>query len=142
MSQVLVTLESLGQCRVEHLNSGAALATDTPQEYGGKGRSFSSTDLLAAALGSCVATSIDQIATRHGLSLDQLRVKVEKELSQEPKRVSSLRVVIEIDAELDKDLRTRIERAANGCPVKRSLHPDIAVEIELAQRLSLKENAT
>ncbi len=55
---VTVRLEYRGDlhCDVFHGPSGASFATDAPTENQGRGESFSPTDLVAAALGSCVLT--------------------------------------------------------------------------------------
>ena len=102
----------LGECRVEHLRTGATVATDLPPEFGGEGKSFSATDLLAAALGVCVATSIDRVADRGGIPPEALRVEVEKELSTSPNRVARLSVWIYSARPVDAVLRTKLLRAA------------------------------
>ena len=105
------------------------MLTDMPMEYGGEGRSFSATDLLAAALGACIATNIDGVAVRHGIPLEGLEVRVEKSLSREPKRVDRLVVSIDLGMPVSSEVRQRIERAAEHCPVHRSLHPDVIVMV-------------
>lgn len=50
----------LGQLRVEceHVASGTKMMTDAPVDNCGKGEAFSPTDLCAAALGSCILTTM------------------------------------------------------------------------------------
>lgn len=129
MPEILIRSISEGRCRVEHQPSGAHLETDLPPEYGGGGRSFSATDLLAAALGVCIATNIDSVAVRHNVPLDALTVRVKKELAQSPKRVASLEVSISVAADISSDVLARLERAAASCTVKRSLHPEVTVTV-------------
>jgi putative redox protein len=131
MATVRVTLPRIGECRVEHVGSGSVVTTDLPPEFGGEGKSFSATDLLAAALGVCIATSIDRVAERGGIPPDALRVEVQKELSTAPKRVARLTVRIFAARPVDEVLREKLLRAAHTCPVHRSLHPDVHVEIEI-----------
>lgn len=47
-----------GDLRTEitHLRSGRVITTDAPPDNKGKGESFSPTDLVASALGSCIFT--------------------------------------------------------------------------------------
>jgi putative redox protein len=132
MPNVRITLPRLGECRVEHVGSGAVVTTDLPPESGGEGESFSATDLLAAALGACIATSIDRVAERGGIPPEAIRVEVEKELSTAPKRVARLTVRILVERPADGLLQEKIIRAAHTCPVHRSLHPDVRVEIVIA----------
>lgn len=123
-----ITFRRVGSCEVVH-SSGARLTTDLPPEYGGAGESFSATDLLAAALGVCIATNIDLVAERHGIPVDALSLTVDKTLSVEPKRLEALSVIVRSSAPIPGDILLRLERAASHCIVHRSLHPDVAVTI-------------
>src|SRR5579862_9090676 len=133
MSTILIQPIGPGQCRVVHKESGAVLHTDSPPEYGGEGRSFSATDLLAAALGVCITTNIDTVALRHGVPLEAIEVQVTKHLSQSPKRVASLDVAINVQHIISPELRIKLQRAADGCAVHRSLHPDLEVSIRIEE---------
>ncbi len=94
-------------------------------EYGGPGGAFSSTDLLAAALGSCIATNLGPVAERHGIPLDSFEIRVEKALGQQPKRVTRLNVEVRCATPLSPDMLGRLQRAAESCTVSRSLHADM-----------------
>ena len=125
----------LGELRVEatHGPSGATLSTDAPTDNGGQGASFSPTDLVATALGTCVMTILGLIAERHELDLQGTRVHVTKEMITSPiRRIGSLRTVVTIPAGSvdDPSMRERMEAAARKCPVHQSLHPDIDAPIE------------
>lgn len=133
MSTIIVQPEAVGASRVRHIPSNVEIRVTAPEEFGGPGGSFSSTDLLAAALGSCIASSIDRIAQRSNLPLKAVQVMVDKELGQDPKRVKRLNVTIQVGAPLDPLLKTKLERAARTCPVHRSLAADIAVGLTLVE---------
>lgn len=123
-----ITYCRAGSCEVVH-SSGAKIITDLPPEYGGAGESFSATDLLAAALGVCIATNIDSVADRHGIPLDALSLTVEKTLTVEPKALKALSVTVHSAVAIPEDVLLRLRRAASHCIVHRSLHPDVAVSI-------------
>jgi putative redox protein len=129
MSKIEISYRSAGSCRVVHTPSGTAITTELPAEYGGSGASFSATDLLAAALGVCIATNVDVVAERHGLPLDALSLSVDKTLASDPKRLEALAVVVRSAVPVPGDLLARLERAAHHCVVHRSLHPDVRVTI-------------
>jgi uncharacterized OsmC-like protein len=129
MTRIEITYQRVGSCQVVHSQSGARIITDLPVEYGGAGASFSATDLLAAALGVCIATNIDKIADRHGIPLDALSVTVDKTLSQKPKRVAALLITVQSTVAIPSEIVQRLERAASHCGVHRSLHPDVQVTI-------------
>ncbi len=120
-------------CQATHVPSGRTLQTDAPVDNGGKGATFSPTDLVATALGSCLLTVMDLVAKRNNLDLRGTRLRVVKEMTTEPpRRISALTVRVELPAgtvvsEVD---RVKLEKAAGYCPVKLSLHPDIKVTLE------------
>jgi putative redox protein len=129
MARIEITYNRAGSCRVVHSASGASVTTDLPPEYGGAGVSFSATDLLAAALGVCIATNIDTVADRHGIPPDALSLAVDKTLANNPKRIEALAVTISSRVPIAEDVRLRLERTASHCLVHHSLHPDIRVTV-------------
>lgn len=121
------------RCEATHGPSGEKLSTDAPTDNGGKGESFSPTDLVATALGTCVMTILGLVAERHGLDLGSTQIQVTKEMITEPvRRIGVLRTVVTIPADAvgDEDLRTRLEAAARKCPVHQSLHAEIDAPID------------
>src|SRR5438132_12478103 len=77
-----------GQLRTTatHGPSGNSLITDAPVDNHGRGESFSPTDLVATALGTCMATVMGIYAERHGTELKGMRVSGKKEMVQTPVR--------------------------------------------------------
>ena len=71
------------RCRSTHGPSGCELITDAPVDNHGKGESFSPTDLVATALGSCVATIMGIYAQRNDFDLVGVKIHVEKHMSQD-----------------------------------------------------------
>jgi uncharacterized OsmC-like protein len=122
----------VGELKVEvtHGPSRTSFATEAPVDNGGKGGSFSPTDLVATALGACMLTTMGIVAERDGIKLRGARARVEKHMNANPRRIGRLPVVLEMPAGLSPDDRRRLENAANGCPVKRSLHPDVELSVE------------
>jgi len=120
-------------CAATHGPSGQQLTTDAPVDNGGRGSTFSPTDLVATALGACMLTIMGLMAERRGLDLRGTQVHVIKEMVAAPvRRIGRLvvRITLPPDRPIDADDRTRLERAALLCPVKQSLHPDVAIPIE------------
>ena len=119
-------------CRATHGPSGSVLTTDAPVDNGGKGELFSPTDLVATGLGTCILTVLGLVARRKGFDLGATRVHVVKEMTSTPvRRIGRLHATVTLapTLTLGPDDRSLLERAAHTCPVKQSLHPDVAVEI-------------
>jgi putative redox protein len=109
------------------------LTTDAPVDNGGKGAAFSPTDLVATALGTCIATIMGLVAQRSNLNIDGLQVQVTKEMAAAPvRRIGSLktRLVFPRGKALSATDRAKLEAAANACPVKQCLHPDVKLPME------------
>jgi putative redox protein len=119
-------------CEAVHGPSQHALITDAPVDNGGKGEAFSPTDLVATALGTCLLTVMGIVATRHRIDLAGTRVTVIKEMTSVPlRRIGALTVTIVVPggARLSASDRTLLERTADTCPVRQSLHPDVNVRM-------------
>ena len=120
-------------CEATHGPSGSKLITDAPVDNGGKGEAFSPTDLVAAAFGACLITIMDLVARRQNLDLAGTKVHVVKEMAAAPlRRIARLKATVTLPAgrNLSESDRRRLESAADKCPVKESLHPDVKQEIE------------
>ena len=131
---VTINLSYPGDLRVQakHGPSGVELCTDAPIDNQGKGESFSPTDLLATALGSCMLTIMGISARDKSIPLEGTRAIVEKHMSEdEPRRVSALDVRIEIPHRLDSRAMLIMRKAAETCPVAQSISPDILLRLEL-----------
>ena len=62
MVQISIDYDGKFHCNATHGPSGAPLATDAPLDNQGKGEAFSPTDLVATALGTCIATTMAIVA--------------------------------------------------------------------------------
>lgn len=133
--EINIVYEGQLRCAATHGPSGATLTTDAPVDNHGKGESFSPTDLVATALGTCVMTIMGIVAERNQIDLTGTRIHVSKEMVQQPiRRIGRLPVTVTIPADKAVKVaaadRTKLETAARHCPVHQSLHPDIDSPIE------------
>lgn len=115
------------KCRLTHGPSGSAIQTEAPRDNGGTGGSFSPTDLVGAALGSCAVTTMALAASRENVPWGEAAAKVEKVMTPPPRRIAELVVEITMPRELPAEQRARFEQIGRECPVARSLHPDVKV---------------
>jgi putative redox protein len=125
---VKITGEYSGElhCTAVHGPSGAALSTDAPKDNQGRGEAFSPTDLVATALATCIATTLAIVARRHGVELAGLRYAAVKEMSADaPRRIARLTVDIWLPAAARALPEGLLQATAEGCPVHRSLAPEV-----------------
>ena len=118
----------LGNLRTEseHLQSGIKILSDAPVDNNGKGESFSPTDLVASALGSCMVTIMGIVADRDLVSLEGLTWEVTKIMQSSPRKISE--IIIEFHWEnpiTDSVMVKKLKNAAKTCPVALSLDPTI-----------------
>src|ERR1700743_237867 len=87
----IITYEGELRTVATHVQSGTEIETDAPTDNQGKGESFSPTDLVATALGSCMATIMGIYARQKEIDLDGMRIEVAKEMtSAPPRRIAKL----------------------------------------------------
>lgn len=131
MVEVVVTYSGDLHTEAVHGPSGAILETDAPIDNQGKGEAYSPTDLVAASLASCMLTIMGIFAEKRQLNIEGTRAVVQKEMTSAPPRmISRLSTRIEIPLPEDHPDVEGFKLAALGCPVHRSLHPDIDKPIE------------
>lgn len=134
---VHINIEYLGElrCSAMHAPSSQTLITDAPVDNHGKGESFSPTDLLATALGTCMLTIMGIFAQRHEIDLRGTKVSVTKEMIAAPvRRIARLASEIHIPLPASHPHREALERAALTCPVHQSLHPEVDKPVKFVWR--------
>lgn len=121
-------------CELKHAPSGSQIETDAPKDNNGRGEKFSPTDLVGAALTSCILTTMAMVAERDGQSLIGASAEVEKEMSANPRKIAALHVKIVLPKSLPEDYRAKIEAIAHACPVHRSLSSEMKIPIQFSYR--------
>lgn len=121
----------LGSLRTEltHEPSGTVIRTAAPVDNAGDGSSFSPTDLVGAALGSCMITTMGIFAVREGIPFTGASFSLEKHMRSGPRRVDRLPVTVMMPGGLTDAQKRRLEEIALGCPVFETLRPEIAKEV-------------
>ena len=123
----------LGGLRVSstHLASNTEIITDAPVDNNGKGESFSPTDLVATALGTCMITVMGIYAEKNGILMPNVYSRTNKVMSSTPRKISKLKIeIIFGDNQLSDVEKQCLKDVALNCPVAKSLHPDLKQEIE------------
>ena len=113
-----------------HLQSGSSFETDAPSDNKGQGARFSPTDLIATGLGACLITTMGIKAESMDIKLDGAKVDVTKVMMSEPRRIGKIVIAVTMPTlNLDDHTKEILERVGRTCPVERSLHPDMELDI-------------
>ena len=126
------TLAYKGQLRtaMQHLQSNSQVITDAPVDNRGKGEAFSPTDLVSAALASCVMTIMAIKAGDMGHETIDIEARVWKTMASNPRRIARIQVELDLYVpEVTAQQKRILERTTKACPVARSLHPDTQKEV-------------
>src|SRR5579863_881145 len=115
MVKMKMIYEGQLHCVLTHEPSGSVIQTDAPKDNMGRGEAFSPTDLVAAALGSCMLTVMGIAAARHNIDLKGTTVDVSKEMITSPvRRIGSITVIFHMAPGIPQDKRTMLEAAAHS----------------------------
>ena len=116
--------------------------TDQSERAGGTDAAPSPTELIAAALGSCIALYVFQFCTSRGLRHEGLRVEVLAVNATSPNRIAELQVTVRIGETLSPHVREMLERVVRNCPVHNTLAHGAAVSVAIAERTRLEAAAS
>ena len=120
------------RCECTHIQSSTIIETDAPTDNRGKGERFSPTDTVCVALATCVVTTMALKANDMEIDLADTAVAVTKHMLSDPRRIGKIDVILNFPASLQLNEKDRIilQRIGDNCPVMKSLHPDLNVNIE------------
>ena len=132
MVNLQVSYQGELRCSATHGPSGKQLTTDAPVDNHGRGETFSPTDLVATALGSCLLTVMGIAARAKQINIDGTHVSVDKEMTaQLPRRIARLTTVVTFPASVTAGIgdadRRQLETIAENCPVRLSLASSVEV---------------
>ncbi len=97
------------------------LLTDQSARAGGEDTAPSPTELISAALGSCIALYVYQFCVSRGLSHDGMRIEVTPHNVVNPNRIAELSVKVHLPTALSPHTMLMLERVVRNCPVHNTL---------------------
>ncbi len=130
MVQIDIAYQGQLRCEASHAPSSTVLVTDAPLDNQGRGESFSPTDLLATALGTCMLTIMGIAAEKREWDLAGASARVIKHMVADPaRRVGRLEVSIQVPGSFDGRQREVLVAAAKSCPVANSIGDSLVVDL-------------
>ncbi len=110
----------------------SVVADRPPGKSGGIGLGFNGGELLALAVGGCFCNDMQAIADETGVTIEDLRVKVEIDFGGQPSRATDVRMIVECSLAGGADPIPLIERAKAVTTIGNSLRQGMPVEIASA----------
>lgn len=119
------------RCECTHLQSGTVTETDAPTDNRGKGERFSPTDTLCVSLATCMITTMGIRAADMQIDLSGTNIDVTKHMLSDPRRIGKIEIVLHMPAiNLEEKDRLLLQKIGDNCPVMKSIHPDLDVQVE------------
>jgi uncharacterized OsmC-like protein len=131
MTSTIVYKRNL-RTELTHLQSGTIIENDAPTDNKGKGERFSPTDMLATSLGSCMITTMAIRAADMNLNFEDTKIEITKIMSADaPRRVAAIKADLFFTENFiaTDEQKEQLVRIARSCPVEKSLHPDIKIDV-------------
>jgi putative redox protein len=105
--------------------------SDVTPDKGGKHAGFRPHDLLEAALANCVNMMVRMYADHHRIPLAGVTTRVKLDRSVPDEVV--FRYEVDLEGDLTPEQKLALQRAANACPVRRTLSKKIRFESGIGQ---------
>jgi putative redox protein len=119
MSTVIVSFP--GGVAVDATYKGHTVRTDQPLHDGGGDSAMSPFDLFFASIAACMGFYALRFCQERGLPAEGLRLTLDPVRDEQQKRVTLVRVSLELPPGFPEKYRTAIERAVDHCTVKKHI---------------------
>jgi putative redox protein len=128
MTTIQITYDGIQHCTALQEKNMRTVPIDCP--YTGKGLEFSSGELVAAGVASCMLMSMGSLAQRNKIDLTNTRVEADFALTKDFARIDAINLRVNMPSNFSRRDRIRLERAAEACPIKHSFHPDTKISVQ------------
>ncbi|WP_312822901.1 OsmC family protein [Epilithonimonas sp.] len=103
------------------------LITDEPVDKGGGNKGFNPFEILATSLASCTAATLRMYIDRKGWEIPIINVEVDLENYPQTKTAQFCRVIDFGNTEISEDIKDRLFKIADACPIHKTLTNDIEI---------------
>jgi len=117
----LVTVSFPGGVAVNATYKGHSIHTDQPIDAGGDDSAMSPFDVFFASIATCMGFYALRFCQERSLPTDGLGLTLEPIRDEQGKRVSVVRVSLELPLGFPEKYRSAIERAVDHCAVKKHI---------------------
>ena len=107
------------------------LITDEPIDKGGGNRGVNPFEILATSLASCTAATQRLYIDRKGWEIPQINVEVDLDNYPQTRLAQFCRVIDFGATELSEDIKDKLYKIADACPIHKILTNDIEILTKL-----------
>ena len=107
------------------------LITDEPIDKGGGNKGFNPFEILATSLASCTAATLRMYIDRKGWDIPQINVEVDLDNYPQTRLAQFCRVIDFGATELSDDIKDKLYKIADACPIHKILTNDIEILTKL-----------
>ena len=128
-----ITVHFPGGVVVEAYWKGHSVRTDQPVQDGGADTALSPFDLFFASIATCMGFYTLRFCQERGLSTDGLGLTLEPIREEDAKRVTLVRIGLQLPDGFPDKYRSAIERAIDHCAVKKHILEPPRFELAVSQ---------
>jgi putative redox protein len=110
------------------------LTSDMAPEDGGNDGGLSPSELMASALGACIAMSVQRYCAECGHGDGDVSVSLTFQLLGKPKRIGAIAVDVELPPGVPEDRVRAAKRVAEHCVIQHTLDNPPEVDVEIIHR--------
>ena len=104
---------------------------DMSEEEGGSDLGMNPVEYLAGSLGACIAIMVQTYCDSHGYTDGDVSASLTLELADDPKRVGTIVIDLELPNDFPEDKKSAVKRVAELCPVHETLKQMPALDLEI-----------
>lgn len=116
-----VTVSFPGGVAVDATYNGHTVRTDQPLAAGGADSAMSPFDLFFASIAACMGFYALRFCQQRDIPTEGLRLTLDPIRDEEQKRVTVVRIALELPPGFPEKYRAAIERAVDQCAVKKHI---------------------
>ena len=130
MSNSTMTVSFPGGKKVNARYNDFEIATDQEVDSGGYGSAPEPFDYFLASLATCAGIYVLGFCEKRGIPYDAISLTQSWDLEEKTKRLTNVRIAIEVPSDFPEKYRDALVRVANQCKVKKTLEnpPEFTVE--------------
>jgi uncharacterized OsmC-like protein len=110
---------------------GHTVIVDMSKEEGGADEGMNPVELLAGSLGACISIMAQTYCDTHGYTDGEVSASLTLEIADDPKRVGTIVIDLELPNDFPEDRKSAIKRVAELCPVHETLKQMPTVDLEI-----------